>query len=322
MAFHDVRLPETYSENSEFGPGFNTVIAELKSGAEVRTQFWPVARREFNVTKGIDTLDKLITLKNFYLARQGATYAFRVKDWSDYATNPTGVLHRSTDTPVSNLNEVLVAVPGSTTKFQVVKRYTSGPTTVLRYLTHLVAGTLVVSVAGSSVTSGWSVDLLKGVITFTTAPVGEVRAGCEFDVPCRFSRDADRLFPIALKAAGNAALPAITVQEVVEQDEFQQEAFYGGSIAHGSMGGADVSVNLAHGLLQQFSPGVTGLAAILPPTTNLPTGGPLVVIFNSGSQSLAVEDDAGNNVTTITAGTGKRIYLGLNASLLKSWYAI
>jgi hypothetical protein len=48
----------------------------------------------------------------------------------------------------------------------------------------------------------------------------------------------------------------------------------------------------------------------------------LVVIFNSGSQSLAVEDDAGNNVTTITAGTGKRIYLGLNASLLKSWYAI
>ncbi len=322
MAFHDVRLPETFSENSEFGPGFNTAIAELKSGAEVRTSFWPVARREFNVTKGIDTLDKLILLKNFYLARQGAAFAFRVKDWSDYATNSTGVLHRSTDPAVNVLDEVLVAVPGSTTKFQLVKRYVSGPTTVLRYLTHAVSGTVVVSVAGTPVVSGWSVDLLKGVLTFTVAPVGEVRAGCQFDVPCRFSKDADRLFPIAMKAAGNAALPAITVQEVPEQDEFQQEAFYGGSIAHGSMGGADVSINLAHGLLQQFSPGVVGLAAILPPTTNLPTGGPMVVIFNSGSQSLAVEDDMGNNIATVTVGTGVRIYLGLNASLLKSWYAI
>ena len=80
---------------------------------------------------------------------------------------------------------------GTTTAFQLVKRYASGSQTWVRTITKPVAGSVAVALNGTPQASGWSVDTTTGVITFTTAPGLSVAitAGFEFDVPVRFDTD-------------------------------------------------------------------------------------------------------------------------------------
>src|SRR5688572_15709363 len=128
-----------------FGPGFNTQIHELDSMAEHRIRRAPAAgRRTYNVSRGVANLDDLVILYEFFVARGGAENTFRLKDWLDYATTPTRTTHRDGDASVSHDDEDLVSVGGSTTVFQFVSRYVSGPTTVVRPLKKLVSGTVKV----------------------------------------------------------------------------------------------------------------------------------------------------------------------------------
>jgi uncharacterized protein (TIGR02217 family) len=93
---------------------------------------------------------------------------------------------------VTPIDQALGTGDGATTAFQLVKRYESGAQTWTRRIVKPVAGTVRVARAGVEATSGWSVDVATGVVTFAAAPAGVlVTAGFEFDVPVRF--DADRL---------------------------------------------------------------------------------------------------------------------------------
>ena len=72
-----------------------------------------------------------------------------------------------------------------------MKRYTSGAQTWTRTITKPVAGTLLVALNGVNQASGWTVDALTGIVTFTVAPGNgvAVSAGFEFDVPVRFDSE-------------------------------------------------------------------------------------------------------------------------------------
>ena len=71
-----------------------------------------------------------------------------------------------------------------------------------------------VAVAGTEMTSGWSLDGATGVVSFATAPAlgAEVRAGFLFDVPVRF--DTDRL-DVELTSFEGAEAPAIPLVEIL-----------------------------------------------------------------------------------------------------------
>jgi uncharacterized protein (TIGR02217 family) len=81
---------------------------------------------------------------------------------------------------------------GTTTAFQLVKRYASGSQTWTRAIAKPVAGTVRIALGGVEQPSGWSVDTTTGIVTFSTAPSSGVAitAGFEFDVPVRFDTDA------------------------------------------------------------------------------------------------------------------------------------
>jgi uncharacterized protein (TIGR02217 family) len=80
---------------------------------------------------------------------------------------------------------------GTTTAFQLVKRYASGAQSWTRAIAKPVAGSVRIALSGVEQPSGWSVDTTTGVVTFSAAPGSDVAitAGFEFDVPVRFDTD-------------------------------------------------------------------------------------------------------------------------------------
>jgi len=184
MAFHEVRFPDDISRGARGGPERRTQIVELASGDEERNACWANSRRRYDAAYGIRRADDLVAVVAFFEARNGRLYGFRWKDWADFKSCLPSQTPAATD-------QVIGTGDGATTAFQLVKSYVSGSQSWTRTITKPVAGTVLVAIDGVDVTTGWSVDTMTGLITFTTAPAAgaAITAGFEFDVPVRFDTD-------------------------------------------------------------------------------------------------------------------------------------
>ena len=148
MSFHEIRLPEDIERGAVGGPEFKTSIVELASGYEKRNIEWDSPRNSFNIGYGIQKLDNLYEVIDFFYARRGRAYGFRFKDWSDYSVT----------------DEVL-AQDGSPT-VQLRKQYTSGNQTYNRKISKPVASEVSLTRNGSAFTN-FSLDDTTGLITLT-----------------------------------------------------------------------------------------------------------------------------------------------------------
>jgi uncharacterized protein (TIGR02217 family) len=185
MAFHEVRFPDDISRGARGGPERRTQVVELASGDEERNAAWANSRRRYDVSYGIRRADDLAAVVAFFEARNGRLHGFRFKDWSDYRSGPPSQ-------PPSPLDQTIGVGDGTTTAFQLVKRYASGAQAWVRTITKPVAGTVRVGLAGVEQSADWSVNTTTGLVTFATPPPAgvAVTAGFEFDVPVRFDSDA------------------------------------------------------------------------------------------------------------------------------------
>jgi len=184
MAFHEVRFPDDISRGARGGPERRTQIVELASGDEERNASWANSRRRYDAAYGIRRTDDLAAVVAFFEARNGRLYGFRWKDWADWKSCLPSQTPAATDQNIGTGD-------GTTTGFQLVKAYTSGSQTWTRTIAKPVASTVKVAIDGTEQTSGWSVDITTGVVTFGTAPASgaAITAGFEFDVPVRFDTD-------------------------------------------------------------------------------------------------------------------------------------
>jgi uncharacterized protein (TIGR02217 family) len=157
--------------------GGGQVKAELvsvgQSGEQSLKRIVSAGERASGGLKGLGRQAEL--LRTGIRTRKGRAYGFRFKDWTDYKA--TGQLLGTGD--------------GTQTQFQLVKSYPSGNVIEVRSVTKPVAGTVRIYKDGIEQLSGWSVNVTKGLITFTTAPAGavEITADFAFDVPVRFDTD-------------------------------------------------------------------------------------------------------------------------------------
>lgn len=110
-------------------------------------------------------------------------------------------------------DQVIGTGDGTTTEFQLTKTYGSIYAPYSRDIKKPVSGTVLIGVNGSEVTSGWSVNLTNGAITFAVAPTPghEITAGFEFDVPVRFDTDYLEI-DLSSFSAGN--IPDIPIVEI------------------------------------------------------------------------------------------------------------
>ena len=206
MSFHEVRFPVNIGRAARGGPERRTQIVELASGHEERNASWAASRRRYDVSYGIRRADDLAEVVAFFEARLGRLYGFRFKDWSDYRSGLPSASVGFTD-------QVLGLGDGAATGFQLRKRYGTGALGIWREIRKPAQGTVRIGVAGTEVTTGWTVDPATGVVTFAAAPGAglEVTAGFEFDVPVRFESD---LMDVVLDFERAGTIPSIPLVEL------------------------------------------------------------------------------------------------------------
>lgn len=205
--FHEVQFPTSISRGSSGGPRRRTDIVTLRSGFEERNSVWADSRREYDAGLGIRDINDLHDVLAFFEARLGRLYGFRWKDWADYKSCAPNRVAAEDDQTIGTGD-------GTETQFQLVKAYTSGPTTYTRAIKKPVSGTILVEVNGSLESpSNYYVNTETGIITFNTAPTSGhvIKAGYEFDVPVRFTNDHIDI-TVDLFSAGQ--VPQVNVIEV------------------------------------------------------------------------------------------------------------
>ena len=186
MAFRNFLFPVDISYGSKGGPGFNTTVLELSSGAEKRNQNWQRTRAKYDVSHGIKSRTQMDTLTAFFYTAAGRAHSFRFKDWADYLAPRVTI--GTTDT--------------TTATFQIFKEYTFDTETFTRNITKPADATWTIWVGGISqlvvydvAPTGFevSVNTTTGIITLSATHAAStglaVEVEGEFDVHCRFETD-------------------------------------------------------------------------------------------------------------------------------------
>lgn len=321
MTFHEVRFPDDISYGSRGGPRFSTAVVKLRSGAEERVARFSYPLHAYDVSYGIKSWEQLQAARDFFIARGGAAYGFRYKDFADYSSDPAATPNASTPA----FDDVVIGTgDGTETQFQLRKLYEPGTHVVSRAITKPVAGTVKAGIDGVEKTAGtdFTVDTTSGVLTFTPAPGSglDVTAGFEFDVPVRFDEDVDQNgLEIEIEAFEEGSIRRIPLLEFyVDRPITSDPMPMGGSdvLAFSS----DITLTAAHNRFLVLNPSVAGLSVFLQDPTDLQTGGPQKYFVNIGAFSVTIKTSAGGTIFTLPAGDGATLLLA-TLSGAKTWYA-
>ncbi len=175
MLFHEVRLPEDISFGASGGPSFSTDIITMKNGNEQRNINWSRPRMRYNLVNTIKNQGSFDLINAFFYNRKGRAYGFRYKDWADYQA----------------IGQVVGVADGVETQFQLIKTYDSGSNQLSRTISKPVENTVSVYMDAVLQSSGYSIDITTGILTFSSAPSNGaiISVDFEFDVPVRFDSD-------------------------------------------------------------------------------------------------------------------------------------
>ena len=305
MGFHEVNLSDSIAYGARGGPGFKTQIQTLDSGQENRIERWANPRRVYDIAYGIQDHADVASILEFYIARKGAAFGFRFKDFHDCTTATTHVDETIGGTAPANDDEQLGTGDGTTTQFQLIKRYVSGGIIRTRTITKPRSGTVLIAINGVAKTEGvdFTVNTTSGLVTFGTAPAfgALVTWGGYFDVPVRFSEEADTMLQAQITGPADAEISSLKLVELVDEVLNEEEYDYGGGKTMAIS--ANTSITCLDGRALEITASSPGLKLILPDTTNLPNGGPYFFIINGGANSFDVYYHGGATlVFTCVAG--------------------
>ncbi len=176
----DVVFPVNISRGSSGGPDWMVDIVELASGRKERNTPWTAPMRSYDAKYAVRTHDEMYKVLELYHVAMGPLRGFRLLDWSDYRSGPPQTLP-------TMLDQVLGTGDGVKTVYALTKKYQFGAATFTRRI-NKPFGTILVAKAGVLQSSGVTVDLTLGTVTFAVAPtVGQVlKWGGQFHVPVRF----------------------------------------------------------------------------------------------------------------------------------------
>lgn len=214
MAFLDRVFPRDIAAHVTGGPERRVDIVSLASGAEERNARWKNSRRSFDAGFAIRCVDDLAQVVAMFEEAGGPLHSFRFRDWTDFSSAAT-----STQNPTPG-DQILGQGDGITTTFQLAKIY-GALVPYTRTITKPIPGSVVLALDGVPQGSGWGVDNLTGLISFTAAPASgvEITAGFLFDVPVRFNAQQlalDLAFFSEDDGHGSGNIPSIPLIEVLE----------------------------------------------------------------------------------------------------------
>ncbi len=171
MAFIDANLLDKVAYGFNGGPGWATTRVRLISGRSKRNAERSLPLHRFVAPyNNIDPEDHAIVLAT-YMACLGPVDSFRFKDYSDF-----------------ELDDVIIGIAagGVDETMQIIKPYPFGTATLERKITKPVAG---LTLTEDDVPLAHTINLLTGIVTFTSVGARVIRATGTFDVPVNFDED-------------------------------------------------------------------------------------------------------------------------------------
>lgn len=201
----DVIFPEEISLGSVGGPDWVAEIVTLANGAEERNTRWSAPLRSYDARYGVKTADQVHQIIEHYVVAMGRMRGFRFKDWTDFQSCPPQQAPAFDDQPLG-------VGDGATKTFQLRKTYAVLGHSFVREIVKPY-GTVLIGVDGAAVTTGFTVDMATGVVTFDAAPADgkAVTWGGSFHVPVRFDCKLDQ---ISMRGGGIEDVPSILLKEL------------------------------------------------------------------------------------------------------------
>jgi uncharacterized protein (TIGR02217 family) len=197
--YDDVILPLGISAGTEIGPTTATDVAFTDSGYRKANQRWS------NLRYGIRTPEDAYAILKIFEAVAGPANSFLARAWNDWNTtegrmeNGGEAFVTAFDQPLRNTATGGTLGDGTTTTFQMIKRYSVGAAAShTRTLKKPQNGTVKVAVDGVEQVEGvdFTVDYSTGIVTFVSAPGASVSPtavpvawGGAFYVPVAFAND-------------------------------------------------------------------------------------------------------------------------------------
>lgn len=175
MAFLEMAIfPETIAYGAIGGPEYATTIVSGDGGDEYRQPTWTYPRHRYQLSLAPRNATDTAALMTLFRICKGRAYGLRFLDPG--AGESIGYL------------EPIGTGTGSSASYQLIKRYTSGATTMDRIITKPIAGSIRVFVAGVETTS-FTVDTATGLVTINATAAAAITASFRFHVPVRFDSD-------------------------------------------------------------------------------------------------------------------------------------
>lgn len=198
--FRDAEFPRQFAYGITGGPEYATDLFTSPGGYEARQQHWAQSRGRWTVSFANRTAAEIAPLLHFFRAvAHGRAYSFR--------------FHDATDSTFAN---PIATGDGGNIDYQLLKRYTSGSSSVSRRLRAPVAATIVVTLDGA-LTTDYTLFANTGLLRFSVPPpFGTVIAASgAFDVPVRFAADT---LPIQYVSPDAFTCDALELLEVLQEE--------------------------------------------------------------------------------------------------------
>ncbi len=188
--FKEEQFPTNVAYGYAGADAFETEVVQTGGGKKYKSARWALPLRKFTIDTPRLTPTQAMAVRAFKKAVAfGRLYNFRFKDWNDFTSEVTGI----TPSAITPTDVVIGTGNGSNKVFQLVKKYTSGASTLTYTIVKPVAATVRIADAAAEVFSPetWSVDTTTGIVTFVTAPTAghSITAGFQYDIPVEFDDD-------------------------------------------------------------------------------------------------------------------------------------
>lgn len=316
MSFHDDRFPIDIAYGSIGGPGGHSHVITTDSGNDEVVGRWSRKRRSWDVSYGIKSNAQLGIVQNFYIAHGGLDNSWRFRAPHDFSTNLAATADHYLPTvsvvslPATSTDVLLGVGDGVTTDFQLRKAYTHNGFTGYIPIYLPIVSTTAVSLNDVTQVSGYSVNPLTGIVTFTVAPTlgVNVKGGTEFDIEARFGSELDAVLPLQADNFSTGSVRSIPIVEKMNGSRINEDWLPrgGGRLTFN----ADTTLVQSQGSFWELVPASSGLTLDVEAASTMESGGPHYYFLNGGSDDVDITG-AGAAIDTLAAGDEFELWIEL-----------
>lgn len=193
-------------------PRWATDIIVVDSGNEAVNQKWSQPLYRFTIPEAIRSMEVYESVLAHWLIMAGPAYTFPFKNPFDFASK--SISAPTLSPTITPLDQNIGMGDGNKVAFQITKIYQRGAFVYTKKILLPVVSTVRVAISGVEQSSGFTVDRLTGIITFSSAPIigATITCGYLYDHNVRF--EADDSFDSISQSYGVAGYSDLTFVEV------------------------------------------------------------------------------------------------------------